>query len=115
ASLEGALREEGSAQPVAGAQVNLRIKGTAETGGLQFASSTTDATGRYAASGLAGGTYVLNVTTPGGLAIEDEIRLSAGQSVSHDLTALRFGSLLVKVVDADGRPVANAQVNLTTE
>lgn len=115
AIVTGTLSEDGSPDPVSGANVSLRIKGAPETGGQSWAWSTTDAKGRWSASGLAGGTWVLTVTTPQGLSMEEEVRLSAGQTLQRDLVALRFGSLTIRVVDAEGRAVEGANVTLMTD
>src|SRR5206468_1281010 len=93
ASISGVLSEDGGATAVAGGQVTLRLKGAATTGGLTRGGSTTDARGRFAASGLAGGAYALTATTPSGLVVEEEVRLDAGQATSSDVTVPRSGAV----------------------
>jgi hypothetical protein len=115
ATISGTLTEDGSAEPVAGGNVSLRLKGGAETGGQTWAWTTTDARGRYVSAGLAGGTYAIVAQTPSGLTVEDEVRLSAGQTLQRDLVALRFGSLTVHVVDAHGKAVEGAHVTIHGE
>jgi hypothetical protein len=114
ASISGVLAEDGGATAVSGGQVSLRIVGAPATGGLTRGGSATDARGRYAASGLAGGTYTLYATTPSGNVVEEEIRLDAGQAVVRDVTVPRTGAISVTVLDPAGAPASGIQVGIQT-
>ena len=114
ASISGVLTEDGGATPVVGGQVTLRIQGAPATGGLSRGSSTSDARGRFAVAGLAGGTYSLTATTPSGLLLEEEVRLDAGQAATRDVAVPRLGSVLVTVVDPAGVPAPGVTVGVQT-
>jgi protocatechuate 3,4-dioxygenase beta subunit len=115
ATVMGTVSEQGTVEPVSGASVSLRIKGQPETGGATNGWSQTDAKGRWSATGLAGGTYVLQAQCPSGFSVEEEIRLVAGDTLQRDLVALRLGSITVHAVDGEGKPVEGAAVTLTSE
>ena len=115
AVLSGVVSEEGVSEPVVGANVSVRIKGAAETGGQTYAWAVTDAKGRYYSAGLAGGTYVVTAQTPAGYSAEEEIRVLAGETLQRDLLALHFGSVTVRVVDSSGKAVEGASVTLTSD
>jgi hypothetical protein len=115
ASVVGRVAEEGSRAPIAGATVNLRIRGQATSGGQTWSWSQTDAKGTWSAQGMAAGTYVVAVQTTTGFQVEDEIRLEVGQTAQKDVLLAKWGSIRVVVVDSAGTGVANANVNLMTE
>ena len=114
ASIAGVLTEDAGATTVVGGQVTLRLQGAAATGGLTRGSSTTDARGRFAVAGLAGGTYAMTVTTPSGLYVEEEVRLDAGQAAAHDVSVPRLGAVLVTVLDPAGAPAPGVTVGVQT-
>lgn len=115
ASLGGVVLEDGTRKPIANASIALRLKGAATSGGTQGGWAATDAKGRFAIVGLAGGTYGLTATDPAGGAVEEEVRLDTGQEVEREFLTRRPGSIAIRVVDAEGRPVAKARVNLLGE
>ena len=115
ASISGSVIEDGSRQPLTGATVAIRIKGTPSSAGRSDSWNSTDAKGRFAALGLAAGTYTMTVTDSSGGSHEEEIQLDLGQAVERQIATRRPGAIAVRVVDADGRPVAKARIMLRTE
>jgi protocatechuate 3,4-dioxygenase beta subunit len=115
AVLLGTVVDEATRAPIAGAGVNLRIRGQAQSGGTTWAWAQTDAKGQFTAQGLATGTYTAAVHAPTGFNWEEEVRLEAGTTVQKELLSQRWGSIRVRVLDAQGAPVAGANVNLQTE
>jgi protocatechuate 3,4-dioxygenase beta subunit len=115
ATLAGVVVDEATRQPVAQAWVNLNVRGQAQSGGATSSNTQTDAKGRFAAPGLATGTYTVQVTPPAGVAFDDEVALERGRTEERTFLAPRAGAVLVRVVDGEGKPVENAQVNFLTE
>ncbi len=115
ASIAGIVLEDGTRKPLAGASISVRIQGAATSGGLEGGWTSTDARGRFVLVGLAGGTYVVAATDPAGGTLEEEVRFDAGQTVEREFLTRRPGSIAIRVVDADGRPIAKARVNLQSE
>ncbi len=110
----GLFTEEGTRQAVQWGNIGLQIQGLPESGGNIGGWGQSDANGRFQVAGLASGTYLLTATTPQGMQVEEEVRVVAGQTTDLNLAARRFGSLVVKVVDASAQPVAGASVMLVT-
>lgn len=115
ASISGTVSEDGSRRPLENAAVSIRIQGEPSSGGRTESYGTTDAKGRFAALGLAGGTYRLVVTDSGGGSYEEAIPIDPGQTVEREIVTRRPGAIAVRVVDVDGHPVAKARVMLRLE
>ncbi len=113
-TVSGLFTEEGSRQSVQWGNIGLQIQGTPDSGGNTSGWGQSDANGRFQITGLATGTYLLTATTPQGMQVEDEVRVVAGQTADLNLAARRFGSVVVKVLDPAGAPVAGASVLLVT-
>jgi hypothetical protein len=91
------------------------VRGQAQSGGATAANAQTDAKGRFATQGLATGVYTVQVTPPTGVAFDDEVALERGRTEERTFLAPRAGAVVVRVVDGDGDPVADAQVTFLTE
>jgi hypothetical protein len=115
AGLTGTLLDEATREPVEQAWIGVSVRGQATTAGTTSANTQTDARGRFVVQGLASGAYLLQVTPPKGVMFDDDVVLERGRVEEKTLVAPRGGALLVRVVDGDGQPVANATVSLTTE
>jgi protocatechuate 3,4-dioxygenase beta subunit len=107
--------DEATRQPLSQAWVNVNVRGQAQSGGATAGHAQTDAKGRFAAQGLASGSYTVQVTPPNGVAFDDEVALERGRTEERTFLAPRAGAVLVRVVDGEGKPVADAQVNFLTE
>jgi hypothetical protein len=89
---------------VPGATVGLRRDGRARR------AATTDGEGRYRIEGVAAGTFEMRTSGPGGAPDVREVTLSAGERRTEDVALGEGGRLVVRVVDARGRPRAGARV-----
>jgi hypothetical protein len=116
ATFSGTLVEGSTRQPLEGASLNLQMKQPSTPGGPTSGSGAqTDAQGRFAMTGLAGGVYTLTVYTPVGFTWDEEVRLESGQDVRRDLTSERWGGVRVTAQDDKGAPVVGANVAFQTE
>lgn len=115
ASISGTVLEDGSRRALASANVAVRIRGEATSGGQTNAWSQTDAKGRFSVVGLAAGTYAVAVSDGGGGSVDELVPLDAGQSVDREFLTRRPGAIAIRVVDADGRPIAKVRINLQSE
>jgi protocatechuate 3,4-dioxygenase beta subunit len=115
ASLAGLLVDATTRQPAGRGWCSASLRGDAGSAGSHSASSQVDTDGRFLLAGLASGTYLFQAQTSTGVPIEEEVVLSRGRREERTFLATRGGTLRVVVVDAEGRPVPNAHVNLMTE
>ncbi len=113
-TVAGLFTEEGTRQAVQWGSIGLQIQGTPESGGNAGGWGQSDANGRFQISGLASGTYLLTATTPTGMQVEEEVRVVTGQTTELNLAARRFGSVVIRVVDASGQAVVGANVMLVS-
>jgi len=108
ALLKGVVRDDAGA-PIEKATVSLRdLEGVP----LQlFSMATTGSDGRYAMNGIEPGRFVVHFAARGHAPDEKTVEIAAaGGTASATLT--RGASIDVRVVDQDGRPVANARIRL---
>ena len=98
AALRGRVVESGTADPVVGASVVLRIDGETAAG------AAADADGRFVLSGIEPGRYRLVVTAIGFAPFEEALELAPGDRVERRLALRPAASDLSEVVVEAGRP-----------
>ena len=95
-----------TARPLVGAEVRLYRRGDRPG----EPSGTCDDGGRFVVEG-AGGKARLEVTFPGYVSLEREVRLETGATLDFgDISMVEGGQLIGRVVDRDGRGVAGARI-----
>jgi protocatechuate 3,4-dioxygenase beta subunit len=95
-----------TARPLVGAEVRLYRRGDRPG----EPSGTCDEGGRFVVEG-AGGKARLEVTFPGYVSLEREVRLETGATLDFgDISMVEGGQLIGRVVDRDGRGVAGARI-----
>ncbi|MBA3818176.1 MAG: carboxypeptidase regulatory-like domain-containing protein, partial [Deltaproteobacteria bacterium] len=111
ATLTGRILTKGG-EPVADAQVWARSVGGAARGKTDWGGDTAARDGRYELTGLKAGTFKVEVSSDRGVAPKDgyKIELAAGATVERDLVMEDAGAIKGVVVDAEGQPVANINV-----
>ena len=98
AALRGRVLESGTADPVVGASVVLRVEGETAAG------TAADADGRFVLSDLTPGRYRLVVTAIGFAPFEEALELAPGDRVERRLALRPAASDLSEVVVEAGRP-----------
>jgi hypothetical protein len=97
--------------PVEGARVEVSAEGV----GGPARAAVTDREGFYELTGLAPGAYVVRASAPEGLAVpygEHKAQVVARGCAEVDFYAQSDGRVAGRVVDAEGRPVAELRVDL---
>jgi len=113
-------------KPVAGAAVSCSLDAATEEGPKQVyqmpgqwynAEAKTDADGRYALGGLTQETYVVTAHSPEGADLAPETLRGVnapkeGDAKLQDMVLYKAGTVLGKVLGADGKPVPGAEITL---
>lgn len=101
--------------PIADAMVSLRLTGGDPRGRRDSGGATTDDDGGYRATGLAAGTYTIDVWSPRGGTPRPAptVDVPATGEVTRDVVLAATGDVAGTVVDPAGRPVARARVRVT--
>ncbi|MBC8328733.1 MAG: carboxypeptidase regulatory-like domain-containing protein [Planctomycetes bacterium] len=112
--LSGVVRDAAGA-PAAGATVELQPDGErfGFAMGGSVAEATTEADGRYRLTGLSPGRFRLSAEAPGTVAAKQVVEIEAApREQTADLRLGTGGKVTGRIVDAAGRPLAEARVAL---
>lgn len=112
--ISGTVRGASTRDALFGVTVHATLQGDAATGGRTDVTTQADFDGRYRLDGLAAGTWMLGLAFSDRPPLEDEASVELGKTVEKNFEAPSFGSIRVKVVDLDGKPVKDATVRLRT-
>ncbi len=126
ARLTGRVLDE-AGKPLAGAQVSCRLDAATEVGkrsvyqmsGQWYSGeATSDATGTYSLGGLTQETYAVEVKSPEGkdlapTALRGVSAPAEGDVKLQDVTLYKGGTVVDKVLGADGKPVEGAEVSFS--
>jgi protocatechuate 3,4-dioxygenase beta subunit len=105
--IEGTLKDvEG--KPVANVHIQARVfrgAATQQTDWILGGNDQTDDRGRYFLEGLGAGSYILQANMGERGAATARVSVAGAERVRHDLTLVPTGTLTIKAVDEEGKPV----------
>ncbi|MEO7094531.1 MAG: carboxypeptidase regulatory-like domain-containing protein, partial [Polyangiales bacterium] len=112
AVIKGVLRTK-SGEPVEDGRVYARTTGGSARAKTGYGSDETSREGAYELTGLKAGAYKIEVTSTKGVAPKEgyPVAVAAGATVQKDLILDDVGTLTGTVVDANGAPVGNIDIN----
>jgi protocatechuate 3,4-dioxygenase beta subunit len=105
-------------KPVQGVVIGLRVRDNSGRSRSNTYKGTTDVNGEYRITNVPAGNYVVAPLAPIFVPLEDTadgrtLILNKGENIEHfDFVLMRGGAITGKVVDADGRPVIEQEVQI---
>ncbi|MFK7992160.1 MAG: collagen binding domain-containing protein, partial [Sandaracinaceae bacterium] len=107
-AIAGVVRDAADGSPVEGAELTL----ASEALGVTPRALTTDAAGRFRVGGLDADTYLLSVHAPGFVPV---VARPVSPGAPADIGLDRAATVVGTVVDAEGHPIAGAQLEVIGE